>query len=536
MSKFKSPSRRTVLLFCGLMSILLWFSQVTPYLNVADDSGRYMVLGEAIARTGDLRLISAPGRPLDTLYPPGFPVIIALCLLITGSKPSGVVILVKVIQLLLLLCTLPMMERLMKRARLAPLSVNIGLLLYALSPTLISYANEVMSEMPLLFLSLSSVLLVEKSPKSDSDDGHLPSYGKRILSLALAAIAFTMRTSGIALLLAQFAWFWKRFGRIWGLIALSALLLPVGIWLARNHYVAATHPQIHYATYLEQFTLRNPMKPGSGRISLSPLGLLSRMKFGIPTYIGMIPRAVLYMMAPPGSPALMLFYLVAVPLTALIFVGLVEVWRRGLFLSCGFSALFWFTAAMWPWQNARFIVPILPFLLLFTMAGSETAGKWIIQRAGLTAAKLAGCAGMLLILTYYGSVHLRVIHADRDMKVYGYRLGRTAAEGGFYSACSWLHAHAAPGSIVMGKPPYLLHLYSGMTTVQIEPDRSPRNLEIAYIEKERVQYILEDSWQFGAISHRLLGLYFQQYGNMWRLVWQDPLGSGVNIWERTSSF
>ena len=375
--------RLTLLVTCGALIVVLWLLQLTPYLNVANDAGRYMVLGESLARTGDLRLLNDVRQPLDTLYPPGFPAIIAFWMHITGRNAMGVVLLVKATQLLLLLGTLPLLYALLERARLPFRYIAAALLTYAACPALISYANDVMSEMPLLFLCLASVVMVEREGKEACESGTQVSAINKGLTLLCAAGAFMMRTSGIALLLAQIVWFWRRFGWKWGLLALLTTLLIVGGWLRRNSHIIKAHPEIHYATYADQFSLRDPMKAGAGRIQLNARGLLSRMKFGFPTYVGLVPRALLHMMAPPHTVWLALFYLLAVPLFLLMLVGLFEAWRRGLRLSCGFAVLFWLVAALWPWQNARFLVPLLPFLFVFLFLGLEKTWARLSQRVGL---------------------------------------------------------------------------------------------------------------------------------------------------------
>ena len=43
-------------------------------------------------------------------------------------------------------------------------------------------------------------------------------------------------------------------------------LVVVGGWLRRNSHIIKAHPEIHYATYVDQFTLRDPMKADAGRI------------------------------------------------------------------------------------------------------------------------------------------------------------------------------------------------------------------------------------------------------------------------------
>ena len=557
-AKMSARTRYFVLAVCAALLIGLWTMQQTPYLNVADDSGRYMVLGESLAHTGDLRLINNIHRPLDTLYPPGFPTVIAFWIRVTGREPGDVVSLVKLTNLLLLLLTLPMLLRLLERARIPPRLIPLLMLVYAVSPALASYANEVMSEVLLLFLCLASIVLIDVptdvkvNPKTGIDSIDSLETGpesvetalsgkpnverrivgtRRVLALACAAGAFLTRTSGLALLFALTVWFWRRYGWRWGALASAVMLLCVGGWLGRNHQVVKMHPTIHYANYLDQFWLRDPSKLGAGRIQHNPLGIASRLKSGVPTYIGMIPRAVLHMMS-PNSVWSALFYIVAVPLTLLILYGVVLGIRRGLSLWAGFAMLFWFLAAMWPWQNARFLVPLIPLMIVFLGLGMEQAGGWLSARIGGNRQQGVMGAAFLLLFVYYARVHYRVITQEARPTMTGYALGRTPAEGGFYAACAWLKRNAEPNVVVMGKPQYLLHLYSGCPTTQIEPNGNPGNQERGYIAPLRVGYLVEDAWKFGFRTKELLAPYLAMYSDRWELVWQDPNGSGVRIWKR----
>lgn len=225
-----------LILICSVVMIILWLLQVTQYLNVADDAGRYMVLGESLAKTGDLRLINEVHRPLDTLYPPGFPLIIAACLNVTGWPPGAVVIPVKGILLMMAILSLPYLYRLFERADLSKAALTAGMLLYAVCPAVIGYANEIMSDLPLLVFCLAGVALVEKLR---------PSGMALSCSLGCAFLSFYMRTSGIALLFSLSVWYSFRFGKKWGVAAWVVLFLAVGLWLGRNHIVKVDLSLIH---------------------------------------------------------------------------------------------------------------------------------------------------------------------------------------------------------------------------------------------------------------------------------------------------
>ncbi|HZO87691.1 MAG TPA: hypothetical protein VFB38_05070 [Chthonomonadaceae bacterium] len=597
----RSRLRLTLILACAALILGLWAAQVTPFLNPADDAGRYMVLGESLAKTGDLRLLNDARRPLDTLYPPGFPALIAFWLLATGREPGGVVLLVKLTQVALLIAALPLLSVLLERARLPFAYRAAALLTAALCPALIAFANEVMSEIPFLFLCLASVVLIEDGGKranefaatkarshptatkdltpdpspskgegsgspsrlfgsalstlipgpspskgeGPAEAGALPSLARNelvgkgdgglgtrwvrpALSLLYAAAAFLVRTAAVALLLVEIVWLWRRYGWKWGVAALLVALAVVGGWQLRNRRIILRHPEIRYSTYADQFFLRDPMRPGAGRIDFTAHDLASRAYHGMSAYTGMIPRALLNSMS-LGTPWFYLFYLVAVPLTLLILIGFGEGWRRGLILSGAFTALFWLFAAMWPWRNPRFLIPLLPFFILYLYLGVERASHWLQKQSGTLPTRLAQGVGALLLLAYFGHVHAAAIRAERSVTTHGYALGRTPEEGGFYAACDWLRRNAPFNAVVMGRPQYLVHLYSGHPTVQIEPAEKPR-AQAWYVRRGRVRYILEDAWDW-AHSHTYLDPYLREYASQWRLAWQDPRGSGVCVWE-----
>ena len=558
---------RRALILAGILLTALWLWQVHPYLNVANDAGRYMVLGKSLATNGDYRLINEPLQQRDTLYPPGFPLLIAAWLKLTGREPGGIVLLVKISQLFFLLLSLPLLARLLEKARCRPITVSAGVLIAALSPAYASYANEVMSEAPFLLLCLASVALVErdlrKEPKenppladegasietnSQTQDSLSPVRHERkgervgvrgetwtrILSLLIAACAFLIRSAGIALLLVQCVWFWKRFGAKWGIAAIVLMLTVVGSWQVRSRQVMRTAPKgARYTSYSDQFFLRDPMRPGAGRIPRNVKGLAIRAKDGLPTYIGMTPRALLHSMSRFSSWSIV-FYVVAIPLGIAMFAGMVLTWKRGLWLSSGFGMVFWIFAAMWPWRDPRFLVPLLPFLILFALVSWETLDDFVAKTSAVTVYRVVSGSCAALLAVYFLQVHFSIVRADNRPTLAGYAFGRSKAEGGFYAACDWIKQNTPTESRVMGRPAYLLSLYSGRIATQIEPTTNPDVMEKGTLQNYKINTILADSWSW-ANSERYLAPYFAKYGKEWKLAWEDK-PSGVKVWQRTAPF
>lgn len=557
-ARFDPRSAGLLLGVCALLTALLWGLLFNPYLNPADDSGRYMVLGVSLAKTGEMRLVNDARGLLDTLYVPGFPAIIAFWLKVTGLPPGEIVPLVKATQLLFLLLTLPLLYRLLTRAGLRPLTIAVGMLLYSVCPAMIAYANEVMSEMPLILLCLGAILAAEEGTRalstragggadqetaqameleSASNRSRLPRPNAAlwIVALLCAALAYYVRAAGVVLLVSLAVWFWRRAGWRWGVPALLVGLIAVGAWQYRNASVQNL-PNTR-DTYMRQFTLRDPQKPSAGRIEFSlqkpiptAIGLLGRVRRNFPEYLGNISRAVLYIMAPARTPWFALFLAAAIPLTLLTLIGADAAWRRGLWLTVGFCALFWLFVAFWPWRSPRFLVPLVPFITLFALLGGERVSLWLSRRVPARVAHAVPALTALLILAHFARAFAVIAPQEHARVLAGYRLGRNREEAGFYAACDWL-LHQEPDTVVMGRPAYLLYLYSGHPTTQIEPSDRPQVQEKAYMMPNRVRYILLDRW-YWSHSERYLGPYLKTYAADWRLVWQDEHGSLVRVYRR----
>ena len=129
-------------------------------------------------------------------------------------------------------------------------------------------------------------------------------------------------------------------------------------------------------------------------------------------------------------------------------------------------------------------------------------------------------------------VHYRVIRQERRPTAPGYAFGQMPGEAGFYAACDWLRSQCRPADIVMGKPQYLLHLYAGNYTAQLEPTTSARSLENAYIVPQHVRYLLAGHMELGRAAQPEFSALPAGVRRRWSLAWSDPRGSGVRIWKR----
>lgn len=506
-----------------------------PYLNSSNDAGRYMVLGSSLAKTGDFRLINAPTPLRDTLYVPGLPLIIAFWMKITNGAPGDVVVPVKLTLLVFLLAAMPFLLDLMERAQLPRKAVFWGMVAFATCPAVIAYTNEIMSEIPMLSLCLISVSLAERHRSlriqhKNSEAKVRSPYVGLLVALIVAGSCYYIRAAGVVLLFCLVIWLiWNR-EWLWIIGGLIVILLTIGFWQIRCSQIIREDPPESHDTYLRQFTLRDPMKPNSGRVELNFEGFSDRVQRNFGEYIGNISRAPLYLMAPYNTPWLVVFITLAIPMTLLVFVGMGVAVRKGFLLSVGFCCLFWVFIALWPWRSPRFLVPLIPFILLFTWLGIHLLLDWLGTRFHPLLSKGLAAASITLLLTYHIRVFWEIAPKDNVPPYPGYSFGRKRDEAGFYAACEWLKLSKKQG-VVMGRPAYLIYLYTEKPTIQIEPVSSPETQESLYMVQQNVRFLLIDRWSWSNTS-LYLEPYLGKFKSRWKEVWSDPKGSGVRILER----
>jgi hypothetical protein len=162
--------------------------------------------------------------------------------------------------------------------------------------------------------------------------------------------------------------------------------------------------------------------------------------------------------------------------------------------------------------------------LLYLFLGGEWVSLRLEKAKGIKRTRLLQATAALLLLGYFLQVQGRLIRLARLQ-------GHAREEAGFYAACAWLKENAVSGSLVMGRPAYLLYLYSRHPTTQIEPKTDPALLERRFMQPWGVRYLVQDAWWW-AHSERYLRPYLRVYASQWTLVWKDPAGSRVCIWQR----
>lgn len=363
-------------------------------------------------------------------------------------------------------------------------------------PTLLHYAHQVMSEIPFLTLSLLALWLVDRGVKRDGirDNGWL------LGGMACTIWAYYVRTAGISLAAALAAHLILRRDYRRCLLFVGAALACWLPWTLRNQAVGGG------GVYLKQLFMVNPYRPEQGWLDLP--GLLERMVTHSDRYLKAWPETLIPSFGGTDTvlhPAPLLLIVLAVAATVLCI-------RRGEHLLLLYAAFYMGMVLLWPWLGERFLVPILPVVVLL--------GIWTVLqvrdllasmgRAGHLAGRLAvwGCLAAWLIAHAGGVIRLADYAADDYPPNWQ----------GYYRAGEWLESNTPEDAIVLCRKGSWMHVVSGRKTIGFPFDEPAAVL--AHMEREGVDYVVVESLGYRQ-THAYLVPAIHEYGNRFQVVWFD---------------
>ena len=360
--------RATAVGLLALHAVLAWLTRAAA-IGTGNDDATYLLLARSIRHFEyvDRHLVN---MPVHAQYPPGYPAILA----VFGGQLGPSITLALVVGIVFSLIGIWLAFDIARR--LMPLGYAIGMLgLLAVNPRLLEYAGQVRSEIPYTALSLLTIWLLTTRPMKP-----------RVVFICIAStiLAALTRSIGVTLIGAVFLlWVFERhFARAAALVGASAVF--VGTWITWNFLAPDQFASRSYAALAAR---TRPTDVGS-----PALMLFHRVTRFITEYIGGSIQATIGVPTIQGVVVDNLFWvLVVFGLTAM---GLFLASRRALPLAAYVCTYFAFLA-LWPDKLSRFLLPMIPFVLLLGTWGAATiAERW--QRRWLPAA--FGLLGVLIVI------------------------------------------------------------------------------------------------------------------------------------------
>ena len=459
--------------------LLLGLLLFDPTLFTGGDNAGYMILGEALISGTGYRDIYLPAAPLHTKYPPLYP------LLLAALTPLGGLQLFKLASLGLTTSTVWMTYRLGTRL-VGRLPAILATTLLALSPVLLEYSHWVLSEALFVLLVATALLWLQH------DGTTLP----LALGLAAAGGAFLTRTAGLPLL-AAVVLFLALERKPWRLAAAigTAAVTAGGWWTYQRLVLSASGRAGSQPTYLQEMLLRNPYDPAAG--TAAPADLVVRATDNAWRYASeILPRAV------AGSPAEGTALSAALMPLGLLLAGLAFAgWARRSGRRVGpaelFALLYGLMLLLWPtvWTDQRFLLPLLPLILLYASAGALGAGRWLRRRSEPGWAGSLPALALTAVLGIGAAVSSITRMPDRIHCLAAYRAGSACdppAFASFYEAAEWTARSTAPESIVVSRKPRIFYWISGRRG-DIYPYSSDTDRVLAGMERIGADYVVVDA-------------------------------------------
>jgi hypothetical protein len=493
-SKFASelvPVLGALALILAVLTVYLL--RVDDVAGIIGDDAWYVVLAKGIAEGSGPRLISSAGTQfLSTVYPPGFPAILSLVFLISPQFPANMALL-KGLSIVAMIGAGALTFRYAVHYRALPRSVALAVAVATvLTPALVFLATStLMSEPVFLFIQILAVLLIERTARAADDRS---AQGVAVLAGVIAAAAFLTRTAGMTVAAAGL--FYLAQQRRWRSAAVfgGAAALCVVPWLlyARAHAPTRAelvdHGGLMAIPYADQFwtteagTITAPlasadMLPGrvvDNVINVSvrdiggifvPLLFRSPSESGLEV-LGLGPPDKEKLLTPSMGMALGT-QIVSVALTLLGVVGFVAACRRGVTVAEPLVVMALGMIVLWPFWTFRFVLPLVPFLLIYLALGAETLGGWLgrLNRSIAPAPYSVARIFLLVLIGLHVMDHSQYIALAAGNPQGGQWKSEAA---GIHQVLGWIREHPVPPGAVAADNPALVYLYTGRRTVAID--------------------------------------------------------------------
>ncbi len=428
-----------------------------PCFSTIHDDSIYFVCAKSLAAGTGYRIVSLPGAPYQTKYPPVYPLLLSVAWRLNPSFPSnlGMALALNWACVPLLLCLVFVLYRDLGFGEREALGV---LLAFAVSPAFLLLGSWLLSELPFTVLLVAVLLLLERAERSSV----------AVAAGLVASVAALTRSAGMPLLAVGFVFFWlkrRRRSALWFAAAMLPGTLAWMVW-TRAHRLPTHDPLLMYYTdyigyeiynvdwrSLPVFLWRNAdeMFRGLGSYLLAPAvgGLTLRIASDVVAAAGIHGMVRLWRRVPSSRTGTLFCLLYALPL------------------------LFWH----YP-PTQRLLFPVLPWFLAGLYV--ELAAVVAMLRLGWRRPELeqkiaAGVLGALVASLLLSGVVLQAItHAVVLPRVLARCRREMAAERASFR---WIEANVPPGAKVLASHDALLYLSTGRHAMRVTLPPKPFYLE-----------------------------------------------------------
>jgi hypothetical protein len=468
-----------------LAVIVVLFGSVYNYcfdekLDANGDNAAYFLLGKGLAEgQGYSNYYRFPASP-ETHFPPGYPSFISTLITLGIGGVASIKIANGVLFLMVVLLFFFLVKRITSNLVFATVLAFVVLF----NPHLIRYSTIMMSEMLFMVLTMSALLFV----LSSEEDGRVYGPAFFFLSIPLVISAFYVRSIGVALVfgLLFHLLFKRRYMR--AMVLISSFTLGVLPWMLRNNTIGGN-------SYIDQVMRVNPYRSELGNAGIGDY--FHRVFNNIERYISREFVASLFQVEHLNylEEASWFDWGLGIILIVIMILGFLSLKQFRSLIGVYFLAYLGIIMT-WPdvWMGPRFLVPIIPFVLLFLFLGlkqsfliylakrSQSSGRYEMLFIAILGAGFIGLNASNMVVLH----RMAMSDYQPDLKHY-------------IQAADWIKANTAEEAVVCCRKGNLFHFFSNLKVTGYKRTSSAELL-LQGLEDHSVDYIVLDELGFGSSS------------------------------------
>ncbi|HEU0053246.1 MAG TPA: glycosyltransferase family 39 protein [Longimicrobium sp.] len=425
----------------AVLHLVMALAAFNPAPHVGGDNGAYVSLARSLLERGQYLELWDPSMRPHTQYPPVFPGILALAMAV-GIKPW---VGLKLVVVAFSVGAVALSYLWLRRVTTPVIALFAGLFL-AVAPGVLDQAHWELSDTPFWTFTMLALWAFAHAPLEPGRAETKRDWKWLALGIAATVLAYFTRSAGLPLVVSVLAWMALR--RRWKPLLAAALAvgIPAVLWWMRGKAYGAPG-------YLSSFWAIDPYRPSRGEIG--PLGLFPRAWTNLTdSYIADHLPNVFF-----GGTLLALRMAASVVLVLALIGWARRLRRPG--VAEGFFLLYGGLVLVWPvtWSGTRFVIPLLPFLVLY--AGEVVRDAAAQLRRPLLA---TGAVGTLFLATVLFGVAGQVISETECRAEYagGNRFPcMMNVWQDLFSLAEAMRGRLPEGSVVVNRKPTLFYVMSG---------------------------------------------------------------------------
>jgi 4-amino-4-deoxy-L-arabinose transferase-like glycosyltransferase len=425
----------------GLVALLGAWLMVVGVCGVHHDDAIYVITAKALAQGQGYRLIDLPNAPLQTKYPILYPALLAIIWKIWPSFPANLLAM-QGLSLLAGAATVALAYLFLVRFAYATRGVALlSGLFCATSAIFLHFSTLTMSEAPYALLSILALWGLEKQRRCPT-----AKPGRQIALGLLLALPFLTRAIGLVLIPAGLAGLYLARRRVrWISLGAALLAVPWILWMLLGPRWSP-HPVNPYYTNYEHWW------SSYGMLNLAKIFFFNI--FYTTVDIVMICFGLVdHFLKHNGTIIIILIAILLLTLSAIL-NDIKHKNLLGLYLSA-YLGLIW----IWPWPPDRFLIPILPFLLVFLFK----EGWKVIQKSKIISERRYLLALCLIVLLGFNVQ--QVYQVGRMARAIHYPLLTEMPEpiswSSYQEVFHWVNTHTTSADTLAAGLDSMLYLYTG---------------------------------------------------------------------------